>query len=139
MEKEYGGVLSVGQMEKLEAEIRAGLAKVRRLEELPREDRMGKYRKAIAALREDVSRNCSEYLRQVLFGGFIAPVNNPWFDRQLFDEWFCSEDFSERKKRLLLAVRDGDAEQFFSIAAELHDVTRQIVEAFGGKEDRTEW
>lgn len=136
MEKEYGGVLSVGQMEKLEAEIRAWLAKVRRLEELPREDRMGKYRKAIAALREDVSRNCSEYLRQVLFGGFIAPVNNPWFDRQLFDEWFLSENFAARKNMLLRAVRDGDAETFFAIAAELHEVTRQIVEAFGGKEDR---
>ena len=136
MEKEDCGVLSAGQMRQLEAEIRAGLAKVRRLEELPLEDRMGKYRKAIAALRETVNRSCSDYLRQVLFGGFIAPVNNPWFDRQLFDEWLCSEDFSERKKKLLQAVRDGDAERFFSIAAEMHEVTRQIVEAFGGKEDR---
>ena len=136
MEKEYKGVLSVGQMEKLEAEIRAGLAKVRRLEELPPENRMGKYRKAIAALRETVNRSCSDYLRQVLFGGFIAPVNNPWFDRQLFDEWFYSENFAARKKTLLRAVRDGDAERFFSIAAEMHEVTRQIVEAFGGKEDR---
>ena len=136
MEKEDCGVLSAGQMRQLEAEIRAGLAKVRRLEELPPEDRMGKYRKAIAALRETVNRSCSDYLRQVLFGGFIAPVNNPWFDRQLFDEWFYSENFAARKKTLLRAVRDGDAETFFAIAAELHEVTRQIVEAFGGKEDR---
>ena len=136
MEKEVRGVLGVGQMEKLEAEIRAGLSKVQRLEELPPEDRMGKYRKAIAALQETVNRSCSEYLRQVLFGGFIAPVNNPWFDRQLFDEWFLSEDFTARKNILLRAVRDGDAETFFAIAAELHEVTRQIVEAFGGKEDR---
>ena len=83
-----------------------------------------------------VTASIMDEVRQVLFGGFIAPVNNPWFDRQLFDEWLLSENFAARKNILLRAVRDGDAETFFAIAAEMHEVTRQIVEAFGGKEDR---
>lgn len=135
MEKEDGGVFSVGQMEKLEAEIRAGLAKVRRLEELSPEDRKGKYRKAIEELMTKVKRLCSEYLTQVCFGCFIAPVKDHWFEQQLL-EWFQSEDYTEQKARLVKAVQDGDADVFFAVADSMHNVTWQIVEAFGGKEDR---
>lgn len=122
------------ELDALKTKIEGLFERIRRLDELPEHDKMTKYKKAIGGLFAAAQEACSSYLGQMLFGGFRAPVKNPSFLYAFRDSWLFTDEFVKMKSSVKEAIRIGQADTFFNTVADMREISRVIVLAFGGKE-----
>ena len=119
---------------RLRREIEEDCRRVRMLDTLSEEDKNGKYRNAIKDLRDRLHRNGTDYLSIAIYGRFIVPTTKA-FREGFYDGWLMTEDFAALKGMARDALSEGNFDSFLHAAAEMRKVSRQIVLAYGGREE----
>lgn len=119
---------------RLRREIEEDCRRVRMLDTLSDEDKRGKYRNAIRDLTDRLRRNGTEYLSIAIYGRFTVPTTKA-FREGFYDGWLMTEDFVALKNRARDALLIGNFDQFLHTASEFRAISRQIVLAYGGREE----
>ena len=119
---------------RLRREIDEDCRRVRMLDTLSEEDKKGKYRNAIKDLRDRLHRNGTDYLSIAIYGRFIVPTTKA-FREGFYDGWLMTEDFAALKDKARDALHAGDFDRFLHCASEFRTISRQIVLAYGGREE----